>query len=192
MPLAVQLVVPVAVPLPPRLFAHVTWVTPTLSDAVPPRIRGELLVVKVGLDVGDVMVIAGGVVSGPVPVPVPVAGREIVSPSAVKLTFVLTVADAVGVKRTVTAWVAPEPPRVNGLPDTMLKGAEADTLPETVPPRVFCTVKTWSAKLPTFASPKLTMPVGLTEKKSTCATALAPIEQGLSSPLMFTAVTETK
>jgi len=40
--------------------------------------------------------------------------------------------------------------------------------------------------------PKLTMPVGLTEKKSTCATALAPIEQGLSSPLMFTAVTETK
>jgi len=142
MPLAVQLVVPVAVPLPPRLFAHVTWVTPTLSDAVPPRVRGELLVVKVGLDVGDVMVIAGGVVSGPVPVPVPVAGRETVSPSAVKLTFVLTVADAVGVKRTVTAWVAPEPPRVNGLPDTMLKGAEADTLPETVPPRVFCTVKT--------------------------------------------------
>jgi len=89
-----------------------------------------------------VMVIAGGVASGPVPVPVPVAGREIVSPSAVKLTVVLTVADAVGVKRTVTAWVAPEPPRVNGLPDTMLKGAEADTLPETVPPRVFCTVKT--------------------------------------------------
>src|SRR2546422_28358 len=142
MPLALQLVVPVAVLLPPRLFAHVTWVTPTLSAAVPPRIRGELLVVKVGLEVGDVMVMAGGVVSGPVPVRVPVAGREIVSPSAVKLRFVLTVADAVGVKRTVTAWVAPEPPRVNGLPDTMLKGAEADTLPETVPPRVFCTVKT--------------------------------------------------
>ncbi|PYM68547.1 MAG: hypothetical protein DME11_00055, partial [Candidatus Rokuibacteriota bacterium] len=32
-PLAVQLVVPVAVPLPPALFVHVTWVTPTLSDA---------------------------------------------------------------------------------------------------------------------------------------------------------------
>jgi hypothetical protein len=73
----------------------------------------------------------------------------------------------------------------------MLKGAEADALTETIPPRVFCTVKTWSAKLPTFTSPKLTMPVGLTEK-STCATALAPIEQGLSSPLMFTAVTEAK
>src|SRR3989442_15756063 len=117
MPLAVQLVVPVAVPLPPRLFAHVTWVTPTLSDAVPPRIRGELLVVKVGLDVGDVMVIAVGVVSGPVPVPVPVAGRKIMSPSAVKLTFVLTEGDTGGVKRTGTASVAPEPPRDNRVPD---------------------------------------------------------------------------
>jgi hypothetical protein len=44
MPLAVQLVVPLAVPLPPRLFAHVTCVTPTLSDAVPPSARGEVLV----------------------------------------------------------------------------------------------------------------------------------------------------
>jgi hypothetical protein len=43
-PLAVQLVVPVAVPLPPRLFAHVTWVTPTLSAAVPPSAIGELVV----------------------------------------------------------------------------------------------------------------------------------------------------
>ena len=43
-PLAVQLVVPVAVPLPPRLFAHVTWVTPTLSDAVPPSVREALVV----------------------------------------------------------------------------------------------------------------------------------------------------
>ena len=44
MPLAVQLVVPIAVPLPPRLFAHVTCVTPMLSDAVPPSARGEVLV----------------------------------------------------------------------------------------------------------------------------------------------------
>ena len=44
MPLAVQLVVPVVVPLPPRLFVHVTWVTPTLSEAVPPRVRDEELV----------------------------------------------------------------------------------------------------------------------------------------------------
>ena len=43
-PLAVQVVVPLAVPLPPRLFTHVTWVTPMLSDAVPPSVRGEVLV----------------------------------------------------------------------------------------------------------------------------------------------------
>ena len=37
-PVAVQLVVPLAVPLPPRSFAHVTCVTPTLSAAVPPTV----------------------------------------------------------------------------------------------------------------------------------------------------------
>jgi hypothetical protein len=37
-PKAVQEVVPVAVPLPPRLLAQVTWVTATLSDAVPPMV----------------------------------------------------------------------------------------------------------------------------------------------------------
>ena len=47
-----------------------------------------------------------------------------------------------------------------------------------------------SEKLPIFTFPKLTVSVGLTEKLD-CATALAPIEQGLSSPLVFTAVTET-
>src|SRR6266849_7475184 len=124
------------------------------------------------------------------PVPVPVTEREMVSPLAVTLTVVFAVADAVGVKRNVTAWVAPAPTRVNGLPDTMLKGTEVDALPETVPPRVFCTVKTWFAKLPMFTFPKLTMRVGLTEN-STRATALAPIEQGLSLPLAFTAVTKT-
>ena len=45
MPLAVQLVVPEAVPLPPRLLAHVTWVTPTLSDARPANVRAEAPVV---------------------------------------------------------------------------------------------------------------------------------------------------
>src|SRR5436853_2854172 len=62
-PLAVQLVVPLAVPLPPRLLAHVTWVTPTLSDAVPPSVRGELLVLYVDAVVGAVMAMVGGVVS---------------------------------------------------------------------------------------------------------------------------------
>src|SRR5882724_9850103 len=37
---AVQLVVPVAGPFPPRSFAHVTWLTPTLSLAVPPTVSG--------------------------------------------------------------------------------------------------------------------------------------------------------
>src|SRR2546421_12352956 len=46
MPLADQLVVPVAVPLPPRLFAHVTWVAP---EAVPPRLRDE----RLGLEGGE-------------------------------------------------------------------------------------------------------------------------------------------
>src|SRR5256885_12906755 len=59
MPLAAQLVVPVAVPLPPRLFAHVTWVTPTASEAVPPRASVELLAVYVGEAVGVGMATAG-------------------------------------------------------------------------------------------------------------------------------------
>ena len=44
MPVADQLMVPVAVPLPPWLFAQVTWVTPTLSEAVPAMFRDEELV----------------------------------------------------------------------------------------------------------------------------------------------------
>ena len=64
MPLAVQDVVPEAVPLPPRLFVQVTWVTPTLSEAVPPRVRGLVLVLYVELDVGAVMETLGAVLSG--------------------------------------------------------------------------------------------------------------------------------
>ena len=77
--------------------------------------------------------------------PVPLAIREMISPSAAKLTFAEAVADVVGVKRTVTAWVAPTTSATasaNGLPETMLKGAEVDTVPDTVPPPVFDTVKT--------------------------------------------------
>jgi len=44
------------------------------------------------------MATVGGVVSVPVPVTIP----GIVSPSAVKLTFAVAAADAVGLKRTVT------------------------------------------------------------------------------------------
>jgi hypothetical protein len=62
-PLAVQVVVPLAVPPPPRSFAQVTAVTPTLSAAVPPRVRGVLLVAYVAAAVGAVMLSVGGVVS---------------------------------------------------------------------------------------------------------------------------------
>src|SRR5207302_9746077 len=62
-PPAVQLVVPVAVPLPPRLFVHVTWVTPTLSEAVPPRASAELLALYVGDAVRVVIATVGAVAS---------------------------------------------------------------------------------------------------------------------------------
>jgi len=87
MPLVVQLVVPVAVPLPPRLFAHVTWVTPTLSDAVPPRVILELLVAKMGLEVGDVMVTVGAVVSLKATVKVRVAMLPAASRAVTVSTF---------------------------------------------------------------------------------------------------------
>jgi hypothetical protein len=92
--------------------------------------------------------------------------------------LVVAVAVVVGVNRTFTAWVPPAPLRVNGLPDTTLKGAVTDAVPESVPPPVFDTVKVRSAKLPRATLPKFTVPVGLTEK-SARATALATLEQGL-------------
>ena len=74
-------------PLPPRLFTHVTWVTPTLSDAVPPRVRGELLVAKVGVEVGDVMVTVGAVASLKVTVKVSVAVLPAASRAVTVSTF---------------------------------------------------------------------------------------------------------
>ena len=135
------------------------------------------------------MVIAtvGGVRPGVLPVTI----REIVPPLAVKLTVVAVVRGKVGVKRTVTVCDAPAPTRLNGLPATILNGAEADAAPETVPPAVFCTVKVRSAKPPRITVPKLTMPVGFTAN-SNCAAALPTgLAQALSLPLVSTAVTET-
>jgi hypothetical protein len=60
----VQDVVPEAVPEPPRSFAHVTCVTPTLSEAVPPSETAEEAVAYVDEDVGEVIVAVGAVVSG--------------------------------------------------------------------------------------------------------------------------------
>jgi hypothetical protein len=188
----VQVVVPAAMPLPPRLFVQVTWVTPTLSEAVPLKVRVEPLAVKVGLVVGDVMVTEGAVASAVLLVLVPVPSRvlERVLPLAMTLRFALTVVFVTGANRTVTALVAPTPLRVNGLPDTTLKGAATAALPEIVPPPVFETVKTWSAKPPTFTLPKFTVPVGL-KANSDRATALATLEQTLCKPIESTAVTAT-
>src|SRR3989442_3523258 len=103
---------------------------------------------------------------------------EMVLPPAVTVRFVLTVVVVVGVNRTFTAWVAPAPLRVNGLPDAILKGAATDAAPETVPPPALDTVKVCSAKLPRFTLPKFTVPVGLTAN-SARAMALAMLEQEL-------------
>jgi len=73
-----------------------------------------------------------------VPTPVPVTRRDTVSPSpVVKLTLVLETMLPVGAKRTVMVAVDPLPARVNGLPDTMLKGAPTEAVPVTVPERTF-------------------------------------------------------
>jgi hypothetical protein len=56
-------VVPVAVPLPPPLFAQVTRDTPVLSEAVPPIVRDAELAVYVPNIVGEVIAIEGTVPS---------------------------------------------------------------------------------------------------------------------------------
>jgi hypothetical protein len=146
---------------------------------------------------------AGLLVTVPVPVPdletvrveltdapVPVTRRDSVSPSAVKFTLVLAAAVVVGVNRTVTVAVAPDPTSVNGLPETMLKGADTDAVPVMVPLRVLCTVNVCVAELPMLTLPNAVVPVGVTVI-STCATAEATPEHVLSLPLVSTAVTAT-
>ena len=64
MPEIDQLVVPLAVPLPPLLLTQLTEDTPTLSEAVPDKEIALVVVEYVVLVVGDVMVMVGEVVSG--------------------------------------------------------------------------------------------------------------------------------
>jgi hypothetical protein len=125
------------------------------------------------------------------PAPLPVTIAEMTSPFAVKLTFVVTVAVVVGLNRTVTVWLAPAPTRLNGLPETMLKGAATEAVPDTVPPLLFCTTKVRSTELPSATLPKLVVPVGVTAN-SLRATALPRgVAQALSLPPESTAVTDT-
>src|SRR5437588_11247824 len=111
-PLAVQLVVPLAAPLPPRLLAHVTWVTPTLSDAVPPSVKGELLVLYVDAVVGSVMAMAGAMASTPVTVTLAVA---VLSAASCAVTVSTLVPRWLGIPLAVQLVVplaAPMPPRL--------------------------------------------------------------------------------
>jgi hypothetical protein len=62
-----QLVVPVVLPLPPRLLTQLTEVTPTLSEAVPLRDTFVPAVVYPPSPVGDAITTVGGVVSAVVP-----------------------------------------------------------------------------------------------------------------------------
>ena len=122
--------------------------------------------------------------------PVPVTSLDNVSPSAVKLTLALAAVVLVGVNVTVMVAVAPELVSVNGLPETMLKGAATDAVPVIVPPRVLCTVNVCVAELPILTVPKFTVVVGVAAM-STCATALATPEHVLSLPLVSIAVIAT-
>jgi hypothetical protein len=62
-----QLVVPVATPLPPRSLVYDTWLTPRSSAAVPPTLIDTAVAEYVDEAVGAVIVTVGGVVSGVVP-----------------------------------------------------------------------------------------------------------------------------
>src|SRR5438067_12482572 len=99
MPLAVQLVVPVAVPLPPRVFAQVTCVTPTLSDAVPPSARDDVGVLYVEPAVGVVIATVGSVAS--TAAAVLATRRLLMSPPAATLRSTDAVAGVVRVTRNV-------------------------------------------------------------------------------------------
>lgn len=83
MPPADQLVVPLAMPLPPALLVQATWLTPTLSAAVPPSESGLELVVYVVADVGAVMASVGAAVSA-----------DDALPTAVFMSFWISAADS--------------------------------------------------------------------------------------------------
>ena len=89
MPETDQEEVPEAVPLPPVLLAQVTWVTPTLSEAEPARLRELELVLYVEAVVGEVMDTVGGVASGGVYVTVSVAVPELAAASLALTVMIL-------------------------------------------------------------------------------------------------------
>src|SRR5262245_3541819 len=113
-PLADQLVVPVAVPEPPRSFTHVTCVTPTLSLEVPLSVSGVVPVGNVGLVVGLVIATVGTVTSGGVYVTVNVAVATLFAASrAVTVSTLSPLCSAMPLADQLVVPVAvPEPPRL--------------------------------------------------------------------------------
>jgi hypothetical protein len=109
-----QLVAPLAVPLPPRLFAQVTCVTPTLSLAVPPSVSVAVAVLNVAAVVGVVIATDGAVVSDD-DATVTVSASDDVLPAAsraVTVSTLLPVWSAIGVVHDVVPDVVPLPPRL--------------------------------------------------------------------------------
>jgi hypothetical protein len=84
-----QLVVPLAVPLPPALFAHETCVTPTLSPAVPLNVTVAEVVLKVDPAVGDEIATVGATLSA-----VPTSSALIESTTAVAAAAALRLVTA--------------------------------------------------------------------------------------------------
>ncbi len=79
--------VPLAVPLPPRLFTHVTWATPTSATTVPPMVRGVVVATKVGFDVGVVIVTVGAFANIVVNEMLPLFGGLLVSTAVIVIRF---------------------------------------------------------------------------------------------------------
>ena len=109
---AVQLVVPDAVPFPPRLFTHLIWVTPTLSLAVPPSAIDASVVLYVAAEVGLVMVTTGAVVSSPLRVIVSTSVETLPAASrAVTVTTLTPLCSATVALQLVVPVAVPFPPR---------------------------------------------------------------------------------
>ena len=104
-------VVTLAVPEPPRLFAHVTDVTPTLSVAVPLIATRSKVVVKVEADVGAAIEMFGGGVPGEVTDSASVAVWPAVSLTVIVITFVPTNKGMAGVLQKLVPFTVPVPPR---------------------------------------------------------------------------------
>src|SRR5215510_3483629 len=106
---------------------------------------------------------------------VPVTRRWRSPPLDVKVTFEEMTPEVVGVNRTTTVCVAPSV-RLNDPPERMLNGGDAETVPVSVSPPVFCTTKLRSAEFPMPTVPKF-WEAGVTDRLG--GTGVPPIWMAL-------------